>query len=264
MKRVLLLAVACLLLCTACRSRVDLTLPEETADPAPTSAAPTSPPPTLPQLPGEDMSDAAWEVYCTALEKEGTFTSYELTFETREIALGQRAVNRARILRREAGEDLRLLLEKNWDGKTDSGYFVNGIGYFAIGTEKYWMPTNEKTFFSEFGFTDSDTFSREMFADAILIDRAEGGAAVSCPLPEPYATAYVEKVLGTTVGIQVRRVSLDFIVDADGAPVEYLVTMRLWVSGRGEITYESLNRYETVGEEVEITPPEDLDGYKEK
>ena len=52
MKRVLLLAVACLLCCTACRPRVDLTPPEE-PDSTTTAAVPT-----LPTQPGEQGSQS--------------------------------------------------------------------------------------------------------------------------------------------------------------------------------------------------------------
>lgn len=261
MKRVLLLAVACLLCCTACRPRVDLTPPEE-PDSTTTAAVPTLP--TQPGEQGDEMAAYAWEVYAAALDKEEQFKNYDLTYESREYALGQSALSRARIIRQEEGDGLRLLLTKTRDKQTGTGYYENGIGYFDIDGKKYWMPTNEEGFFSEFGFSESDPLTREMFADAIVAPAEGGGLTVSCPLPEPYASAYVKEMLGAGQSAQVRRVEMDLRVDADGAPLEFLTTVTLLVSGYGEVTYESMNRYEQVGEGVQITPPEDLDAYEEK
>lgn len=259
MKRVLLLAAVCLLLCTACRPRVALPLSEE---PAPTTAAPTLP--TEPGEEGDEMAAYAWEVYSAALDREEQFNSYDLTYESREYALGQSTVGRARILRKEEGDSLRLLLTKTRDKQTSTGYYENGVGYFDIDGQKYWMPTDEDGFFSEFGFSESDTLTREMFADAIVAPAEGGGLTVSCPLPEPYASAYAEEMMGVGRGVQTRRVEMDLTVDADGAPLEFLTTVTLWVPQYGEVTYESMNRYEQVGEEVQITPPEGLDAYEEK
>ena len=248
------LAVCCLFFSlSACRLRVDLTkdpFAEENPHNAITDSDET-----------DEMAESAWQIYEKAVEAEEEMDSYTLSYEGRRTMLGQTAITRATVTRLD-GEQAEILVKIESGSKQSSGYFANGIGYFHVENEKYWMPTDEESFWEEMGFSESPKLKQEMFAEAIVMDNEDGTKTVSCPLYGQYATDYAILMLGDTAKSgTVSRAEEGLTVDSSGRPVVFTSKVTVSTKLYGEMRYERQNRYDAVGADVTLTPPDDLDSY---
>lgn len=252
------LLVLCMVLAlSACRARADfsaeLTLPESGFDfDDPDEETIVDPP-----ADNDEMAQYAWELYSAAIEYDATVESYDITYEGKQIAMGKTTSLNARMVRAANGESVEMLVQ------TDDmqGYFQNNVGYFQTTGDKYWYFTDEDGFMSEMGFSDSLTLSEEMFADALVIDNGDGTRTVSCPLDGEYADAYAEEMLGASG--TVTRAEVGVTVDEAGVPTVFTSSVAVKMLLYGEVSAESVNRYNAVGDAVTITPPEGLDSYRD-
>lgn len=253
----LMLSVLCA--CTACRVRVDFS-GEVKAGEETTPATTTT---TAPPAGNDEMAAEAWQVYSRALELEAAYTTYELVYKGRLSMMGEERVTNARLVRVEEEGSVTLLLQSEVGAKASSGYLKDGIGYFFIDGEKYWMPTDEDTFFETMGFTASTPPAEEMFSGAIVLRGADGSTTVSCPLEEPYAADYARATLGENVvfGSTATRAQVGVTVDAEGHPLTFTSAVTVYSGFAGSISSENENRYTALGEAVVLTPPADLDSY---
>ena len=260
MKRItaVLLAFSLLFALSACRVRVDLS-----EDPLAEGGTPTTSRPTAPPEGADEMAKHAWQVYKTALEKEETYESFELHYEGRQNMLGKVAITRARMVQVTHPDGKReLLVNVQLAGGEQSGYYKDGVAYFHIDGKKYWMPTDEETFLSELGFSESANLLEPLFSEAIVANNPDGTVTVSCPLVGEYASQYAAARLGeSAAGGQVTRAEETVTVDANGAPTLFTATVGVNLPFYGEVWAESTNRYVATGADVVLTPPADLEDY---
>ena len=251
-----LVAAVCLMCCcTACRVRVDLS--GEQTDEDGSSATTTTPP-----VNNDEMAAEAWNIYSRALDLESEYTTYELTYKARLTMGREQSVTNARIVRIEEDGNATLLVESEVRGTYSSGYLKDGVGYFFKDGKKYWMPTDEDGFFDTMGFTTTEPLTEEMFATAIVMRDAAGGATVSCPLAAQYATDFAKMHLGSMAQVgTVSHAEAGVTVDAEGYPLTFTAAIEMQVAGYGAVTMQSENNYVAFGEDVVITPPADLDEY---
>ncbi len=254
-----LFAVFCLLCaCTACRVRVDLSDSQTDGGETTVTAATTTATPET----NDEMAAQAWGIYSRALELEGEYTTYDLVYKARMTVGRELQVTNARIVRIETEGNVTLLVESEAGNEVSSGYLKDGIGYFFIDGDKYWIPIDEEAFFETMGFSTTEPLTEEMFATALVMRDAEG-ATVSCPLAERYATDYARMYLGNGA-VQsgtVTRAEVGVKVNTEGHPLVFTSDIELYSAGFGTISLESENRYAAVGDQVTLTPPADLDTY---
>ncbi len=250
-----LLLVCCLLLCaTACRVRVDLTQPE-TGETTATTAT------TLPQS-NDEMAAQAWRLYNRALELEQEYDTYELNYEAKQIVGRETAVTKARFVRVQEGESVSLLIEKESRGTYSMGYFANGIGYFHVNGQKYWLPTDEETVYETLGFSESENLAEDMFTNAIAVKDPDGTTTVSCPLSGKFEVQFVHMMLGDiAMGATITRAESGVTVDAEGKPLSFTSAAAVNHAMYGAMSVVSENRYVAFDSDVVLTPPDDLDTY---
>lgn len=257
MRSRVLVAVTAVLLAVGlwgCVPRIDLT--EVVSGEETTSAATGT---TAPFDKGE-MAAYAWEIYREAIGIEEAFATYDLYYESTQTMSTGKSVVRARVVRVGGdGEEAEMLLQVSRGGEDTSGYYKNGVGYFAIEGKKYWKFTNESDFLSEFGFSEDDSLAEEVFAEALVAENEDGTRTVSCPMPEPYASQYAEMTFGSA-GSE-RQVDIGVTVKADGTPVEFTRQVAVSLPLYGTVRVESVNRYDALDGDVVLTPPDDLDEY---
>ncbi len=255
-RRVIALCLVCCLLsvCTACRVRVDFTQDTD-EDTSPTTTT------TVPET-NDEMAAEAWQIYSHALEVERTYTTYELVYEGRQTAIGETAATKARFIRVEKDGEVSLMIESEYGNQYSAAYYADGIGYFNIDGQKYWMPTDEDTVYEILEFSESETLTEAMFTKAIVIRDADGGATVSCPLQAKYALQFARMYLGdTAIEGTVTRSEAGVEVDAAGNPLSFTTAVSVDHALYGTVSVESENRYVAVGDAVVLTPPSDLDTY---
>lgn len=245
---------------SACRARVDLTAeplwPEELLD-------------TVPEGEGneeenggemDEMAAYAWELYSAAVEAEERIVSYDITYEGSSVMLGEITTTRARLVRVDCGDSCEMLIQTN----EQQGYFKDGIGYFSTPTEKYWIPTDEEGFVQEMGFSESPSLGRSAFGSALVIENEDGTRTVSCPLSGEYAASYAAETLGLSdTRLTVERAEEGVTVDAEGAPLSFFSRLEVTVPYYGTVAAESSSTYTAVGDAVALTPPDDLDSYRQ-
>lgn len=245
-------ALGVLLGCSACRLRADLSATDEDGK---------TPTPTRP-IHNDEMAEEAWKIYSDALKIEEAYTTYDLAYEGKQTVGGETAVTKARIVRVERDGKTSLLVESTWGEEYSMGYFADGIAYFDLKGQQYWVPADEELIYEKLGFSETENLVEAMFADAIVVKNADGSATVSCPLSGEYATQYARMYLGNlALGASVTRAEAGMTVDADGAPTVVTAEVAVQTMMYGTVTVESESRYVAVGDEVTLTPPSDLDSY---
>lgn len=252
-----LFAAGCLLISlSACRARVDLT-----GDPLIGPEDETSPTSeTTSAKEHDEMTDYAWEVYSAAVEADKAFEQYDVRFEGQQTLAGRTTRTNARLVRRVSDGGAELLVQTD----TAQGYYKDGIGYFETESDKYWHVTDESGFLEEMGFSESVTLSKLAFTDAIVAENDDGTRTVSCVLSGKFASNYAARIMGQSAAyIQPSHVEVGVTVDEDGLPIEFTSRVELSVPGISVASYESSNRYLATGDDVTLTPPEGLDGYRE-
>ncbi len=255
-----LLAVLCIFcVSTACRVRVDLSDSKPDGEETGVTTTTTTSTPAS----NDEMAAQAWDIYSRALELEAEYTTYDLVYKARMTVGRDLKITNARIVRIETDGNVALLVEKEAGDTFSSGYLKDGIGYFFIDGKKYWIPTDESAFFDTMGFSTTESLIEEMFANALVMRDADGGATVSCPLTAKYAADYARMYLGSGV-VQsgaVSRAEVGVAVNAEGHPQTFTSDIELYSAGIGVVSFQSENRYAAVGDKVTITPPADLNSY---